>query len=166
MHWVPVNHRVPIANNFRIEESRVRFNDNRVYRISDVKKMAYEVVKYYSAPYASKTTFTDGRTSDYVLSQVTIEVDSHYFEVKRTISTFYDVATSIGGFSESFSGFFAFVVTIWTYTNLENVLVGKFFNKRYDKGLLYKSDRQLGESNKVGKDEKGIMKFGELSSFK
>ena len=61
---------------------------------------------------------------------------------------------------------FALTAMIWTYTMLDNVLVGKFFNKRYDKGLLYKSDRQLGESNKVGKDEKGIMEFGELSSFK
>ena len=49
---------------------------------------------------------------------------------------------------------------------LDNVLVGKFFNKKYDMNLLHKKDKQLGQSKKLGKVKKGVMKNDETGSFK
>ena len=61
---------------------------------------------------------------------------------------------------------FALTAMIWTYTMLDNVLVGKFFNKKYDMNLLHKKDKMLGQSKKLGKVEKGVMKNDETGSFK
>ena len=48
---------------------------------------------------------------------------------------------------------FALTAMIWTYTMLDNVLVGKFFNKKYDMNLLHKKDKMLGQSKKLGKGD-------------
>ena len=68
IHWVPVNLRVTIENTFRIEESRVRYNDKWLINLKDFKNSAFQVIKYGPGPYIPYNDYTDGRTTDYVLS--------------------------------------------------------------------------------------------------
>ena len=67
---------------------------------------------------------------DSVQISVTVEMDLSLMQYSRSIYTFFDLLSDVGGLSGMFFSIFALIVAIWTYNKFDNFMAFRLFKIR------------------------------------
>ena len=87
---------------------------------------------------------------DNVWISVTIEMDLSLIAYERTLYTFFELLSDVGGLSGILVTIFTVVVSIWNFHSFENIMVSNLFKikKRHqDIDVEYAAGKYTGENN-------------------
>ena len=87
---------------------------------------------------------------DNVWISVTIEMDLSLIAYERTLYTFFELLSDVGGLSGILVTIFTVIVSIWNFNSFENIMVSSLFKVRkrhQDIDAEYAAGKYTGENN-------------------